>query len=301
MKWDDFENWTQIATIFQGLQPLKNGGHLGQKIKIASEHANINSSMEHIFLHRTFCAKNVLQKTINIRMKWDDFENWKNGHNAKAIAFEKWSGWVKKIKLPKTCEQLLFKHIKDVLCKKRLKKTINIREMRRFWKLEKSRQCKGYSLWKVVSLGQKIKLPKTCEKLFYKHIKDVLCKKRLQKTINIREMRRFWKLEKSRQCKDYSLWKIVSLGQKIKLPKTCGKLFYKHIKDVLCKKRLQKTINIREMRRFWKLEKSRQCKGYSLWKVVSLGQKIKLPKTCEKLLYKHITNVLCKKTAPKNN
>ena len=204
-----------------------------------------------------------------------------------------------KIKLPKTCEKLFYKHITDVLCKKRLQKTINIREMRRFWKLEKWPQCKGYSLWKMVSLGQKIKLPKTCEKLFYKHITDVLCKKRLQKTINIREMRRFWKLEKSRQCKGYSLWKMVNLGQKIKLPKTCEKLFYKHITNVLCKKRLQKTINIREMRRFWKLEKWLQCKDYSLWKIVSLGQKIKLPKTCGKLFYKHIKDVLCKKRLQK--
>ena len=46
--------------------------------------------------------------------------------------------------------------------------------MRRFWKLEKWPQCKGYSPCKMVSLGQKIKLPKTCEKLFYKHITDFL-------------------------------------------------------------------------------------------------------------------------------
>ena len=38
---------------------------------------------------------------------------------------------------------------------------------------------------------KKIKLPKTCEKRFYKHIKVVLCKKQLQKTDNIRKMRAF--------------------------------------------------------------------------------------------------------------
>ena len=39
----------------------------------------------------------------------------------------------------------------------------------------------------------------------------------------------------------------------------------------------------------------------SLSKMVRLGKKIKLPKTCEKLFYKHITDVLCKKTPPENN
>ena len=39
--------------------------------------------------------------------------------------------------------------------------------------------------------GSKIKLPKTREKHLYKHIRAVLCKKRYQKTANIREMRQF--------------------------------------------------------------------------------------------------------------
>ena len=42
-----------------------------------------------------------------------------------------------------------------------------------------------YSVW------VKKKLPKTCEKRLYKHIQVVVCKKRLQKTANIRKMRAF--------------------------------------------------------------------------------------------------------------
>ena len=42
------------------------------------------------------------------------------------------------------------------------------------------------------------------------------------------------------------------------------------------------------------------AKVYSPVKILSLGQKIKLPKTCEKRLDKHVKVVLCKKTAPKN-
>ena len=158
-----------------------------------------------------------------------------------------------KIKLPKTCKKLFYNHITDVLCKKRLQKARHIREMRRFWKLEKRPLCKGYPLCKMVILGQKIKFAKTCKKRFYEHITDVLCEKRLQKTLHIRKMRRFLKLEKCPLCKGYSLCKMVILGQKKKLLKTCEKRFYKHITDLLCKKRFQKIIHIREMRRFWKL------------------------------------------------
>ena len=48
-------------------------------------------------------------------------------------------------------------------------------------------------------------------------------------------------------------------------------------------------------------EKWPQCKGYSPCKILTFGQKIKLPKTCEKQFYKHIKVVLCKKTARKNS
>ena len=48
-----------------------------------------------------------------------------------------------------------------------------------------------YNLCKMVSLGQKFKMPKPREKPFYKAIKTVLCKKPLEKTPNSREIRRF--------------------------------------------------------------------------------------------------------------
>ena len=50
----------------------------------------------------------------------------KNGHNAKAIAHAKYSNWVQKIKLPKTCEKRSYKRIKLGLWNKRLLKTANI-------------------------------------------------------------------------------------------------------------------------------------------------------------------------------
>ena len=123
---------------------------------------------------------------------------------------------------------------------KRLQKTLNMWKMGQFWKLEKWPLCKGFSLCKMVNLGPKIKLAKTYQKRLYERITDVLGKKQLQKTLNMWKMRQFWKVEKWPLCK--GLCKVVILGQKIKLPKTSEKRFYKHITDVLCKKRLQRPL-----------------------------------------------------------
>ena len=152
----------------------------------------------------------------------------------------------------------------------------------------------------MVSLGQKLKSPKTGGKWLYKHIRVVLCKKRLAKRANIREMRRFWKLQKWPLSKGYSLCKMVSLGRKLKWPKTGHKWHYKHIRVVLCKKRFDERANIQKMRRFWKLAKMATMQGYSLPYMVSLGQRLKSPKTGQNWLYKLTRIVLSKKTLGKN-
>ena len=54
----------------------------------------------------------------------------------------------------------------------------------------------GYSPWKMVSLAQKLKMPKRCEKRFYYHIRVVGGKKPLEKILNIRKMRAFLKWPK---------------------------------------------------------------------------------------------------------
>ena len=46
---------------------------------------------------------------------------------------------------------------------------------------------------KLIIFNQKLKMQKTREKRFYNNIVVGLCKKPLQKTPNIREMRAFWK------------------------------------------------------------------------------------------------------------
>ena len=71
----------------------------------------------------------------------------------------------------------------------------------------------------MVSLGQKLKKPKTCDKRLYKHIRLVLCKKRLQKAANIWEMRPFWKLAKMVTMERLESLQIGQFGSKIKKAK----------------------------------------------------------------------------------
>ena len=48
----------------------------------------------------------------------------------------------------------------------------------------------------MLSLGEKLKFSKTCEKRFQKHIGVVFCKKQLKKTPSIRKMTSFGKMAK---------------------------------------------------------------------------------------------------------
>ena len=64
----------------------------------------------------------------------------------------------------------------------------------------------------------------------------------------------------SLDCRD-PIVKMVSLGEKLKIPKTCETAFYKkNVRVVLCKTPLEKTPNIREMRQF---RNRPSCKGNS--------------------------------------
>ena len=129
----------------------------------------------------------------------------KNGHNAKAITHAKYSVWVKKLNCLKHAKNVSTNTLELFYAKNGSKKQLLLEKWEHFQNGQKWPQCKG----KILSLGQKIKLPKTCEKRLNKHIRVVLCKKRLKKTANIRKMRVFWKLGKR---KGYRLWKMVTLG-----------------------------------------------------------------------------------------
>ena len=160
-------------------------------------------------------------------------------------------------------------------------------------------------------LDQKLKLPKTCEKPLLKKIRVVLCEKPLEKRPNIREMRQFWEsailqlLEPMQReifekwddfeywkklcpCKGYSLCKIISLGEKIKLPLPYEKRIYRQNGLTLFKKGSKNTKYAKNEIISIIGKNGLYAKAiYSLCKIISLGQKIILPKTYQKRIYEH--------------
>ena len=139
--------------------------------------------------------------------------------------------------------------------KKRLEKTANIRKMRAFWEWPKWPQCKGSIPCKILILGHKINCLKHAKNVSTNTFQLFYAKKGSKKQLIFEKWEHFENGQKWPQCKGYSPCKILTLGHKIKLPKICEKRFYKHIQVVLCKKRLQKTANIKKMRAFWKWPK----------------------------------------------
>ena len=89
----------------------------------------------------------------------------------------------------------------------------------------------------------------------------------------------------------------VTLGQKLKLSKTCQKHSRTTLELFCARKRLQKTV-VEKGQHFQNDQNWRPCKGYTPCKIVTLGQKQKVSKTCEKHHENHIRFVLCKKTGP---
>ena len=94
---------------------------------------------------------------------------------------------------------------------------------------------------------------------------------------------------------------MVSFGQNFKMQKH-AKNHSTRTLDLFCAKNSLKKHQIFEKGE--NFENRPSCKGYSpckgLCKMVSFGQKLKMPKTCQKLFYKNIIVFLCKKTARKN-
>ena len=185
-----------------------------------------------------FYAKNGSKKLL-IFEKWEYFENGKKRPQCKGYSPCKILSLGQKIKLPKTCEKRFHKHNKLIFEK-----------WEDFESGQKWPQCKGYSLCKILSLGQKIKLPKNAKNVSINTLKLFYAKNGSKKQLIFEKWEHFENGQKWPQCKRPC--KILSLGQKLNMPKTCEKRFYKHIQVVLCKKRLQKPANIRKRRAFWK-------------------------------------------------
>ena len=94
-----------------------------------------------------------------------------------------------KIKIPKKLSKAILQIIYSCSVQKTARK--NTKYSRNESILKICHHVKGYSPWKMVSLAQKLEFQKNCQKPFYKSFRVVLCKKPLEKTPNIPEMRAF--------------------------------------------------------------------------------------------------------------
>ena len=130
-------------------------------------------------------------------------------------------------------------------------------------------------------------------KTFLQHIAVGLCKKRPQKTANIRKMRAFWKYPKmaTKQKRHF--------GSKNKIHKNMLKRFLQHIAVVVFKNGSKKQLKIEKWEHFENIQKSPPSKGYRLFKIVTLGQKLNMHKNMLKTFLQHIALVLCKKRLQK--
>ena len=155
-----------------------------------------------------------------------------------------------KIKIPKNMSKSILQIIYSCSLQKTAPKNTKYSRNESILKIG-HHACKGYSPCKILNLAQKLKFQKTCQNPFYKSFTVVLCKKTPPGTTKYSRNESILKIG-HHACKGYSPCKILTLAQKLKFQKTCQNPFYKSFTVVLCKKPLQKTPNIREMRAFSK-------------------------------------------------
>ena len=97
--------------------------------------------------------------------------------------------------------------------------------------------------------GSKIKIPKNMSKSILQIISSCSVQKTAPKNIKYSRYESILKIG-HHACKGYSPCKILTLAQKLKFQKTCQNHFYTSFRVVLCKKLLQRTLNIRQFKAF---------------------------------------------------
>ena len=106
-----------------------------------------------------------------------------------------------------------------------------------------------------------------------------MCEKTARKEHQIFEKRDHF--ENRPSCKGYRLCKIVSLGQKLRVAKNMPQIDSTSTLELFCAKNRSQKHQIFE--KWDDFENRPSCKGYRLCKMVSLGQKLRWPKTFSKI------------------
>ena len=166
------------------------------------------------------------------------------------------------------------------------KKQLIFEKWDHFENWQKSLLCKGFSLWKMVSYVQKLKkCKKNTENDSRSTIKFFQAKNASKKQLIFEKCDHFENWQKWLLSKGYSIWKMVSLSQKIKFQKkNKGKHSRSTIKLFHAKNGFTKQLIFEKWDHFENWQKSLLCKGFSLWKMVSLVKKLKMQKKYRKRL-----------------
>ena len=201
--------------------------------------------------------------------------------------------------MPKRCEYYDCATTLELLCSKNcFEKNLLFKKWEHFENGQNWRRRKGYSLCKTISFGQKLKMPKRCEKRFYYYIGGVVFKKPLRKRPNIKKLRAFWKWAKlatMHGLKAFANWSVCV--QNLKMPKRCEYYDSATTLELSCAKNcFEKHLLFEKWDYFQNGQNWPRRKGYSLWKMISLCSRIKNAKNVRILRFcYHVGVVLCKK------
>ena len=215
--------------------------HFCSKIKIPK---NMSKSILEIIYS---CS---VEKAAQINTKYSGNESiLKIGHHAcKSYSPCKILTLAQKLKFQKTCQNPFYKSFLVVFVQKTAPKNAKYSRNESTSKIG-HHACKSYSPCKILTLAQTLKFQKTCQNPFYESFRVGYVQKTAAKSAKYSRNENILKIGQN-ACKGYSLCKILTLAQKLKFQETCQNPFCKSFRGVLCKKPLQKTLNIREMRAF---------------------------------------------------
>ena len=159
-----------------------------------------------------------------------------------------------------------------------LQKTANIWKMRAFWKLPKV--ATNQRLWPLQNphFESKIKnAKKHAKNVFTTHCSCCMQKTPPKNTLDSKNESILKIAKNGHQTKAIAFAKSLLWVKNYKCKKNMLKTFLQHIAVVVCKKRLQKTPNIRKMRAFSKCCRNLFCKFFCIfnfWPKVRILQRL---------------------------
>ena len=152
-----------------------------------------------------------------------------------------------KIKIPKNMSKSILQIIYSCSVQKTAPKNTKYLKNESILKIG-HHACKGYSPCKILTLAQELKVQKTSKSIL-QIIYSCSLQKAASKSTKYSRNESILKIG-HHASKGFSPYKILTLAQNLNFQETCQNPFYKSFTVVLCKKPLQKTLNIREMRAF---------------------------------------------------